>query len=94
LQLTLAEIQWYAIHPGGRRILEAIEQELGMVKEQNRFAYSVLRQFGNMSSVTVLFVLRELMKELAPENHDERVLSFAFGPGLTLESMLLKVHHV
>jgi alpha-pyrone synthase len=94
LQLTLAEIQWYAIHPGGRRILEAIEQELGLVKEQNRFAYSVLKQFGNMSSVTVLFVLRELMKELAPENHQERVLSFAFGPGLTLESMLLKVHHV
>ncbi len=94
LQLTLAEIQWYAIHPGGRRILEAIEQELGLVKEQNRFAYNVLRQFGNMSSVTVLFVLRELMKELTSENHDQRVLSFAFGPGLTLESMLLKVHHV
>lgn len=94
LELTLDKVRYYAIHPGGRKILEVIEQELGMSREDNRFAYDVLRQYGNMSSVTVLFVLRELMRALHPTDHEENVLSFAFGPGLTLESMLLRVHHV
>jgi alpha-pyrone synthase len=94
LKLTLDKVRFYAIHPGGRKILEVIEQELGMSREDNRYAYNVLRQYGNMSSVTVLFVLRELMQALRPGDHDENILSFAFGPGLTLESMLLRVHHV
>lgn len=94
IALKPEEINWFAIHPGGRKILEAIEQELGLTKEDNRFAYQVLREFGNMSSVTVLFVLQKLMAELQPENHGEHVLSFAFGPGLTMEAMLLKVCYV
>ncbi|SFG76161.1 Predicted naringenin-chalcone synthase [Pontibacter chinhatensis] len=93
LKTTLSEIKLFAIHPGGRRILEVIEQELGMTAHDNRFAYRVLRDFGNMSSATVLFVLKELMQTLTPQEKDEPVLSFAFGPGLTLESMLLKVHY-
>lgn len=93
LKTTVSEINLFAIHPGGRRILEVIEQELGMTREDNRFAYRVLQNFGNMSSATVLFVLKELMQSLTPQEQDEPVLSFAFGPGLTLESMLLKVHY-
>ena len=94
LELDLAEINWFAIHPGGRKILEAIESELGIGKEENRFAYQVLREFGNMSSVTVLFVLKKVLQALSSKNKNERVLSFAFGPGLTMESMLLKVQYV
>lgn len=93
LKTTVSEIKLFAVHPGGRRILEVIEQELGMSRNDNRFAYQVLREFGNMSSATVLFVLKELMDSLTTEEQDEPVLSFAFGPGLTLESMLLKVHY-
>jgi predicted naringenin-chalcone synthase len=93
LKTTVPEINLFAIHPGGRRILEVIEQELGMTRDDNRFAYGVLREFGNMSSATVLFVLRDLMESLTTKEQDEPVLSFAFGPGLTLESMLLKVHY-
>ncbi|HEY4651974.1 MAG TPA: 3-oxoacyl-[acyl-carrier-protein] synthase III C-terminal domain-containing protein, partial [Pontibacter sp.] len=93
LRTTLSEIKLYAIHPGGRRILEVIEQELGMTRDDNRYAYQVLREFGNMSSATVLFVLKALMDNLTTHEKDEPVLSFAFGPGLTLESMLLKVHY-
>ncbi|WP_187264005.1 type III polyketide synthase [Pontibacter beigongshangensis] len=93
LKTTIADIRHFAIHPGGRRILEVIEQELGMPRHHNRFAYQVLQDFGNMSSATVLFVLKSLMASLTLENRDEPVLSFAFGPGLTLESMLLKVHY-
>ncbi|MFD3001348.1 type III polyketide synthase [Pontibacter toksunensis] len=93
LKTTVSEIKLFAIHPGGRRILEVIEQELGMTRDDNRFAYQVLRDFGNMSSATVLFVLKALMDDLTTREQDEPVLSFAFGPGLTLESMLLKVHY-
>ncbi|WP_192822113.1 type III polyketide synthase [Rufibacter sp. LB8] len=93
LELQLDEVHLFAIHPGGKRILEVIEQALGLQKEDNRYAYDVLRRFGNMSSATVLFVLRELWRDLQPHQHGQRVLSFAFGPGLTLESMLLRVHY-
>ena len=81
----------YAIHPGGRRILEAIEQSLGLTKDDNRYAYHVLKNYGNMSSSTVLFVLKALMSDLTATDNGRSVVSFAFGPGLTLESMLLKV---
>lgn len=53
-----------------------------MSRDDNRYAYQVLREFGNMSSATVLFVLKALMASLTPEEKDEPVLSFAFGPGL------------
>lgn len=83
---------YYAIHPGGKRILEVVEEALGICKEDNRFAYQVLKQYGNMSSPTVLFVLKEIFQALSATDHTKRILSFAFGPGLTMESMLLKIH--
>ncbi|SMB95093.1 chalcone and stilbene synthase domain protein [Hymenobacter roseosalivarius DSM 11622] len=91
LPIQLPDIQHFAIHPGGRRILETIEQELGLTTHDNRFAYQVLRDYGNMSSATVLFVLHELLQSLTKADQEAPVLSFAFGPGLTLEAMLLKV---
>jgi len=83
---------YYAIHPGGKRILEVVEEALGMDKEDNRFAYRVLQQYGNMSSPTVLFVLQQIFRQLQAADRHKRILSFAFGPGLTMESMLLKIH--
>jgi len=94
LPVSFQDIQLFAIHPGGRKILECIEHELGLTKSHNRFSYDILRHFGNMSSATVLFVLKSLMESLSPEQDGDPILSFAFGPGLTLESMLLKVHYV
>jgi predicted naringenin-chalcone synthase len=87
----LTDIKHFAIHPGGKKILAAIEQELGLTKDQNAAAYNVLKNFGNMSSPTVIFVLNEIFNGISSSNHDERVLSFAFGPGLTLESMILRI---
>lgn len=81
----------FAIHPGGRAILEAIELALGLSPQANRYAYQVLRQYGNMSSATVLFVLELLLQDLSHADAHKTVLSCAFGPGLTLESMLLEV---
>ncbi len=88
---NLSDVSYFAIHPGGKRILEVIEKELGMTKDQNVYAYDVLRKYGNMSSSTVIFVLKELSKDLNGVDHNKKILSFAFGPGLTLESMLLSV---
>ncbi len=87
--LSLSEIDAFAIHPGGKKILEAIERQLGITKEQNHAAYHVLKNYGNMSSPTVLFVLKQVWSELKSQSN-KKILSFAFGPGLTLESLLFK----
>ncbi len=89
----VSDIKHFAIHPGGKKILEVIEKELNINKNQNRPAYHVLNNFGNMSSPTVLFVLKEIFKNLNSEDENSEVLSFAFGPGLTLESILFNIHH-
>lgn len=91
--IDLSEIQHFAIHPGGKKILAVIEDELKLSKCKNVAAYHVLKNFGNMSSPTVLFVLREIVRNLNGAHHGERVLGLAFGPGLTLESMVLRIEN-
>ncbi len=87
--LKFKDISRFAVHPGGRKILEAAENALGFSTIANCFAYETLRDYGNMSSATILFVLKKLMDD--PEGIDgENILGFAFGPGLTVESMILK----
>jgi predicted naringenin-chalcone synthase len=88
---NLSEVSYFAIHPGGKKILETIESELGLQKGQNKHAYDILRNYGNMSSPTVLFVLKEILSQIHMADDGKRILSFAFGPGLTLESTLLKI---
>ena len=87
----LSDIRFLAVHPGGKKILENIEQELKIPKEKNQAAYYVLQNYGNMSSPTVLFVLHSIFSKIHEEDNEEYILSFAFGPGLTLESMVLKI---
>jgi len=89
--LNVSDISYFAIHPGGKKILESVEHELGLTREQNYFSYQVLKNYGNMSSPTVLFVLDEILKTVTLEDQHKRILSFAFGPGLTLESMILQI---
>ena len=86
--ITQDEIDYYAIHPGGAKILEACETALGITKEDNGRSYSVLRDYGNMSSVTVMFVLKALMDSL-PKVAGKNILACAFGPGITMESMIV-----
>lgn len=89
LGLSRAQLDYFAIHPGGVKILQACERALQLSQQDNRFSYDVLRQCGNMSSATVLFVLQSLWQHLSRKDHGKHVFSAAFGPGLTLESMLL-----
>jgi prepilin-type processing-associated H-X9-DG protein len=85
------KIRFYALHPGGIKILRAIEEQLGLTPDDNAEAYSVLKNFGNMSSATVVFVLSEIVRKIKKENDGEQILSMGFGPGLTMESMLLQI---
>jgi alpha-pyrone synthase len=87
-----ADISYYALHPGGRKILEACENALHITKEQNEISYRVLREYGNMSSVTIFFVLNEYLKTLTQKDINKKILSCAFGPGLTMESMIAEVN--
>lgn len=86
------EVDYFAIHPGGKRILEVIQEELNLSKSQIRPSLDILKNHGNMSSATILFVLKEIMKSVSTEDNHKWLLSFAFGPGLTLESLLMKIH--
>lgn len=90
--LHTSDIDFFAIHPGGKRILEVIEEKLAISKEQDAPARHVLKSYGNMSSPTILFVIKYIFDRLTAEDDQKHLLSFAFGPGLTLESAVLKAH--
>jgi predicted naringenin-chalcone synthase len=78
--------QW-AIHPGGRKILEVCAKELNLEENDLSASYEVLKNYGNLSAPTILFVLKALAKQASD---GKKVLACGFGPGLTLEGALLK----
>ncbi|MDZ7705274.1 MAG: type III polyketide synthase [Trueperaceae bacterium] len=86
-QTSSEAVTHWGIHPGGRAILDKLQASLELSDEQLEPARNVLRDYGNMSSATVLFVLKEIVRRPA-EQHDESVCAMAFGPGLTVESGL------
>jgi predicted naringenin-chalcone synthase len=86
--LSPAEVAGWAIHPGGPRILEAVAAPLGLDEDDLEHSRSVLRDFGNCSSPTVLLVLQRLL-EHQPLRGGDHVVCVAFGPGLTLYAALL-----
>ncbi|WP_350352021.1 type III polyketide synthase [Microbacterium sp. A8/3-1] len=84
------EVEHWAIHPGGRSILDRVQEKLHLSDAQLHPAREVLRENGNMSSATVLFVLKRILDEEGARAGD-RVSAMAFGPGLTAESALMTV---
>lgn len=80
-------MEHWAVHPGGRTILDAVQKSIGLPNEMLRQSRDVLRRFGNMSSATVMFVLKEMLN---PGTKQGRGCAMAFGPGLTAESMLFQ----
>ncbi len=91
LRIKKEDISFYAVHPGGKRILEAIEQSLDLKNNELELSYRIMRDYGNMSSCSVLFVLKELMKNISVSDKGKNIFSCAFGPGLTLESIIYKI---
>jgi alkylresorcinol/alkylpyrone synthase len=88
-QVAPEDLSFFALHPGGRRILEQVEQALGVERDRTQPAWDVLREYGNLSSAAVLFVLHEWM-EKRPRAVGERGVLAAFGPGLSAELLLLE----
>jgi alpha-pyrone synthase len=79
------QIGLWAVHPGGRSILDAVETGLELHAEALSASRAILDKFGNMSSATVMFVLESL---LASSRSGEQGCAMSFGPGLTAETML------
>lgn len=82
------EITDWCIHPGGKRILQAVQQSLDLENGELSHCYDVMREFGNMSSPTVVFVLDRIWRNFE-KNQTRRIFGAAFGPGLTMESFIL-----
>jgi alpha-pyrone synthase len=77
-------IDLWAVHPGGRSILDAVEKGLELPINALAASREVLSSFGNMSSATIMFVLQRIMQQARP---GQRGCAMAFGPGLTAETM-------
>jgi predicted naringenin-chalcone synthase len=81
-------VQHWCIHPGGRRILDAIQKSNGLEEGSLATAHEVLQEYGNMSSPTILFVLKKLLDNKVNGN----IFGAAFGPGLTMETFIATSH--
>jgi len=81
-------IRFWLFHPGGRKVIDRVQESLSLTDDDVAISRRVLRNYGNMSSPTVLFVLHELMRSDAAQPGDRGVL-LALGPGLAAEAALL-----
>jgi len=88
-QLSQSDIRFWIVHPGGRKVIDNVKRHFGMTEEQLRFSRVVLRNYGNMSSPTVMFVLDEVVRNGDPRTGDWGVM-IALGPGMAAELSLLK----
>ncbi len=87
--LRREDVRFWVLHPGGRKVLDAAAEYLGLSEEHLRRSRHVLRNFGNMSSPTALFVLNEVLRSEEPQPGDYGVL-LALGPGFAAEAALLR----
>ncbi len=79
----------FAIHPGGPKIVEHIQNELGLRDEQVAISKKVFRENGNMSSATIPHIMKGILDEKGiPQG--TRVVALGFGPGLTVTGLVLE----
>ncbi len=84
-----ATMRYWAVHPGGRSILDAAQAKLELTDAEIFDSREILRKFGNMSSATIMFVLERHLKSGAPAGQGT---ALAFGPGLSVEAMTFEKH--
>ncbi len=87
--LSPDEIDWWAVHPGGTVVLDRVADKLDLSRETLRFSYDVFREYGNMSSPSVLFVLKKILNEGKPRRGDKGLL-LSFGAGFTAFAALVE----
>lgn len=80
---TAADVSHWCIHPGGKKILEAIHKSLSFTNGELACSYEVLNEVGNLSSATILFVLKKMLQQ---KSTIKKLFGAAFGPGLTVET--------
>lgn len=88
-QLNAKNIDFWAIHPGGKKIVDEFAEVLNLKNNELNSSYEVLKNYGNMSSPTILFVLKHLVSS-NEINVGKTIFTAAFGPGLSIETMQLK----
>jgi len=86
--LNMADIDGWAVHPGGAKILTSVQAGLNLNMEELSSSWNILKNYGNMSSPTVCFVLKQILKKKDRKN----ILALAFGPGVTMEQVLMKYY--
>lgn len=87
------EVSLWAVHPGGRSVLDAVEQSVGLDPDRLADSRAVLRDYGNMSSATVMFVLARMLGRVRGSGIGGNALgcAMAFGPGMTAETMTFRL---
>ncbi len=90
LDLKPETIDHWAIHPGGKKILDTVQRRLKMENDELKSSYEVLRNYGNMSSPTILFVLSEIFNRNPKDG--ETLLAMGFGPGISIEIASMVCH--
>ena len=88
-KLSRSDIRFWVAHPGGRKVIDNVQAAFGLTDEQLRFSKHVMRNYGNMSSATVMFVLDEVVRGGDPRPGDWGVM-MALGPGMAAELALLR----
>jgi predicted naringenin-chalcone synthase len=87
--LPTESIDLWAVHPGGRSILDSVEKGLSLNPDALDYSRDVLARYGNMSSATVMFVLQQILQKIEDHtNAGQSGCAMSFGPGLTAETML------
>lgn len=84
LNLTVETIHHWAVHPGGKKILDIVQRGLNLTNNELKHSYKVLGTYGNMSSPTILFVLNEIFK--SNPGNGQTVFAMGFGPGISIET--------
>lgn len=87
--LTREQVRFWGIHPGSSKIVDYVQEQLRLTDEQVEDSHFILNEYGNMSSATILFVLDRIIRCREPEPGDYGFI-MAFGPGLTIEGMLVR----
>jgi predicted naringenin-chalcone synthase len=80
---SVSDVALWAVHAGGRSILDAVQQGLALPPQALAFSRAVLRDCGNMSSATLMFVLQRILRDAASSGEG---IAMAFGPGLAVET--------
>lgn len=91
LKSYISEIDYWAIHPGGIKIVEAVRDKLKLTDSHVEDSLEILKHFGNMSSPTILFILESIFQKIKKAGAEEQcnIFSCAFGPGINIEMLRL-----